>query len=88
MQTSLTFKLYIHGVPKILVLIKKNVQVLYWDWSDGSVVQSTDDSSRGPGFGTQHSHGSSQPPNSSPGGPDALFWRPRELHAHGAQKHI
>ncbi|CAO2590642.1 hypothetical protein LEMLEM_LOCUS5939, partial [Lemmus lemmus] len=31
-----------------------------WGWRDGSVVKSTDCSSRGPGFNSQHPHGSSQ----------------------------
>ena len=40
-------------------------------WRDGSVVKSTDCSSRGPGFNSQQPHGGSQP---SVMGSDALFW--------------
>jgi hypothetical protein len=38
-------------------LLKK---VKLWWWSDGSLVKSTDCSSRGPRFNSQHLHGSSQ----------------------------
>jgi hypothetical protein len=42
------------------------------DWSDGSVVKSTDCSSRGPEFKSQQiPHGGSQPYVM---GSDALFW--------------
>jgi hypothetical protein len=41
------------------------------DWRDGSVVNSTDCSSRDPGFNSQQPHGGSQP---SEMGSDALFW--------------
>jgi hypothetical protein len=34
--------------------------VLYGGWRDGSEVKNTDYSSRGPGFNSQHPHGSSQ----------------------------
>jgi hypothetical protein len=40
-------------------------------WRDGSVVKSTDYSSRGPEFKSQQPHGSSQ---SSVMGSDVLFW--------------
>jgi hypothetical protein len=40
-------------------------------WRDGSVVKSTDCSSRGPEFNSQQPHGGSQP---SVMGSDALFW--------------
>ena len=31
-----------------------------WDWRDGSAVEGTGSSSRGPGFKSQYPHGSSQ----------------------------
>ena len=40
-------------------------------WRDGSVVKSTDCSSRGPEFNSQHPHGGSQP---SVMGSNAVFW--------------
>jgi hypothetical protein len=40
-------------------------------WRDGSVVKSTDCSSRGPEFNSQQPHDASQP---SVIGSDALFW--------------
>jgi hypothetical protein len=40
-------------------------------WRDGSAVESTDYSSRGPEFNSQQPHGSSQP---SVMRSDALFW--------------
>jgi hypothetical protein len=40
-------------------------------WRDGSVVKSTDCSSRGPEFSSQQPRGGSQP---SVMGSDALFW--------------
>jgi hypothetical protein len=40
-------------------------------WRDGSVVKSTDCSSKGPEFNSQQPHGGSQP---SVMGSDALFW--------------
>jgi hypothetical protein len=40
-------------------------------WRDGSVVKSTDCSSRGPKFNSQQPHGGSQP---SVMGSNALFW--------------
>ena len=40
-------------------------------WRDGSVIKSTDCSSRGPEFNSQQPHGGSQP---SVMGSDALFW--------------
>jgi hypothetical protein len=43
----------------------------YKGWRDGSVVKSTDCSSRGPEFKSQQPHGGSQP---SVMGSDALFW--------------
>ena len=47
-KVKMTFKL-------MLLLLKK---VMLGDWRDGSVVKSC--SSRGPGFNSQHPHGSSQ----------------------------
>jgi hypothetical protein len=70
---------YIHR-SKTLIHIKKNPQKKIRDilikkeaggWSDGSVVKSTDGSSRGPEFNSQQPHGGSQP---SVKGSDALFW--------------
>jgi len=47
-------------------------------WRDGSVVKSTDCSSRGPEFNSQQPHGGSQP---CVMGSDALFWCVwRQLH--------
>ena len=43
----------------------------YWGWRDGSVVKSTDCSSRGPEFNSQQPHGGSQP---SVVRSDVLFW--------------
>ena len=43
----------------------------YGDWRAGSVVKSTDCSSRGPEFNFQQPHGGSQP---SIRGYDAFFW--------------
>ena len=40
-------------------------------WRDGSIVKSTDCSSKGPEFSSQQPHGGSQP---SEMGSDALFW--------------
>jgi hypothetical protein len=40
-------------------------------WRDGSVVKSTDCSSRGPEFNSQQPHGGSQPPGM---GSVVLFW--------------
>jgi hypothetical protein len=40
-------------------------------WWDGSADKSTDCSSKGPEFKSQHPHGGSQPPIM---GSDALFW--------------
>ena len=40
-------------------------------WRDGSVIKSTDCSSRGPEFNSQQPHGGSQP---SVMGSDAFFW--------------
>ena len=40
-------------------------------WRDGSVVKSSDCSSRGPKFNSQHPHGGSQP---SVMGSNAFFW--------------
>jgi hypothetical protein len=42
-----------------------------WDWSDGSMVKSTDCSSKGPEFNSQQPRGGSQP---SVMGSNALFW--------------
>jgi hypothetical protein len=42
-----------------------------WGWRDGSVVKSTDCSSRDPEFNSQQPHGGSQV---SVMGSDALFW--------------
>jgi hypothetical protein len=48
-----------------------NLRNFSLDWRDGSAVKSTDCSSRGPEFNSQHLHGGSQ---SSVTGSDALFW--------------
>jgi len=49
-----------------------SIKYIYiWGWRDGSVVRSTDCSSRGPEFKSQQPHGGSQP---SVMGSDALFW--------------
>jgi hypothetical protein len=48
--------------------VKKNE---IWGWRDGSVVKSTDFSSRGSEFNSQQPYGGSQP---SVIGYDALFW--------------
>ena len=49
-----------------------NFKKLYiWGWRDGSVVKSSDYSSRGPEFNSQQPHGGSQP---SVMGSNALFW--------------
>jgi hypothetical protein len=48
---------------------KKERQI--WGWRDGSVVKSTDCSSKGPEFKSQQPHGGSQP---SVMKSDALFW--------------
>jgi hypothetical protein len=45
--------------------------LVFGGWRDGSAVKSTDCSSRGPRFNSQHPHGSLQP---SIIGSDALFW--------------
>lgn len=87
MQTSLTFKPNIHGVPKILVPRKKMSKFytgtgVMARWLRALTILLED-----PGL-VPSTHGGSQPSNSSPGGPDALFWPSRELHAHGAQKHM
>jgi len=50
---------------------KPSVKIALWDWRDGSVVKSTDCSSKGPEFKSQQPHGGSQP---SVMGSDALFW--------------
>ena len=39
---------------------KKKLRTTVGGWRDGSVVKSTDSSSRGSGFNYQHPHGSSQ----------------------------
>jgi len=49
----------------------KSIKCENWDWRDGSVVKSTDCSSRGPEFNSQQPHGGLQP---SVMGSDALFW--------------
>jgi hypothetical protein len=48
-----------------------NYRRKYRGWRDGSVVKSTDCSSRGPEFKSQQSHGGSQP---SVMGSDVFFW--------------
>jgi hypothetical protein len=55
---------------KIITVIWK-FKVLTRGWRDGSVVKSTDCSSRGPEFKSQQPHGGSQP---SVMGSDGLFW--------------
>jgi hypothetical protein len=52
---------------RVRVSLKKHS----WGWGDGSVVKSTDCSSRGPEFNSQQPHGGSQP---SVMEFDALFW--------------
>jgi hypothetical protein len=47
------------------------VKMAILGWRDGSVVKSTDCSSRGPEFNSQQPHGGSQP---SVMGSDTLFW--------------
>jgi hypothetical protein len=46
-------------------------EIKNWDWRGGSVVKSTDCSSKGPEFNSQQPHGASQ---SSVIRSDALFW--------------
>jgi hypothetical protein len=48
-----------------------SIKHCYRDWRDGSVVESTDCSARGPEFSSQQPHGGSQP---SEMGCDGLFW--------------
>jgi hypothetical protein len=51
-------------IIKILIwrkYLKKYIKILIWGWRDGSVVKSTDCSSRGPEFDSQQPHGVSQP---------------------------
>jgi hypothetical protein len=55
-----------HKEIKEFILAKKSL-----GWRDGSVVKSTDCSSRGPEVKSQQPHGGSQP---SVTGCDALFW--------------
>jgi len=38
-----------------------DIRIYFQDWRDGSVVKSTDCSSRGPEFNSQQPHGGSQP---------------------------
>jgi len=57
--------------PKTHREYKILVKVEMMGWRDGSVVKSTDCSSRGPEFNPQQPHGGSQP---SVMGSDALFW--------------
>jgi hypothetical protein len=52
------------------LLHRYNIQLM-WGWRDGSAVNSTDYSSRGPEFNSQQPHGGSQP---SIMRSDALFW--------------
>jgi hypothetical protein len=40
---------------------KKEIESIYMDWRDASVVKSTDCSSKGPEFNSQQPHGGSQP---------------------------
>jgi hypothetical protein len=56
---------YDGGRSKVKMLQKESI------WRDGSVVKSTDCSSEGPEFKSQHPHGGSQP---SLMRSDALFW--------------
>jgi len=50
---------------------KPDIRIRSRSWRDGSVVKSTDCSSRGPEFSSQQTNGGSQP---SVMGSDALFW--------------
>ena len=67
------------GIPKFMdaptpyidsLYLYRTYEHLLGGWSDGSVVQSTDYSSRGPEFRSQQVHGGSQP---SAMRSDALF---------------
>ena len=62
-----------HYFPLYLVTLAKmgKTKSTKVGWRDGSVVKSTDCSSKGPEFNSQQPHGGSQPPVM---GSDALFW--------------
>jgi hypothetical protein len=55
--------------PNVKIFVLKNLYLR--GWRDGSVVKSTDCSSRGPEFNSQQPHGGSQP---SVVGFDTHFW--------------
>ena len=58
--------------PKLKLRFRKGrLRKMNMGWRDGSVVKSTDWSSRGPEFNSLQPHGGSQP---SAMGSDALFW--------------
>ena len=57
--------------PYLGTILKQYFKSASWGWRDGSVVKSTDCSSRGPEFNSQQPHGGSQP---SVMESDALFW--------------
>jgi len=69
----LLFTFLIWNFPRKCKLILKTKQNKNKNmgWRDGSVVKSTDCSSRGPEFKSQQTHGGSQ---SSVMGSDAVFW--------------
>jgi hypothetical protein len=56
-----------HRSPILMYLLKRICE----GWRDGSVLKSTDYSSRGPEFNSQQPHGGSQP---TVMGSNALFW--------------
>jgi len=58
-------------MDRIKMYWMKSQRTLKKGWRDGSVVKSTDCSSRGPEFKSQQPHGDSQP---SVMRSDALFW--------------
>jgi hypothetical protein len=45
----------------IVIIITIIIIIITWGWRDGSVVKSTDCSSKGPEFSSQQSYGGSQP---------------------------
>jgi hypothetical protein len=65
-KTHIHIKSIFKYISKIIVKIKT-----VWSWRDGSVVKSTDCSSKGPEFKSQQPHGGQQP---SVMRSDALFW--------------
>ena len=54
------FYVKIRNVRKFATLAPENLKCICWSWRNGLVVKSTSCSSRGPGFSSQHPHGSSQ----------------------------